>query len=181
MLATPQITELSGNGTECLYHVDLVAIESKSSRHGLPLSLTGSRLKCNRSNPCENCIKRGDAASCNYAQANSRKKNSSQQSNTPDDMQNRIDRLEGLVLSLMTNGSQSAGPAAAMAALSGESSADSTRLSQDHDIDEEGMEGAEESDTDQVTKSFGIMKMDNNKSYYISDAHWASVLNDVSL
>jgi hypothetical protein len=34
------------------------------------------------------------------------------------------------------------------------------------------MEGAEESDTDQVTKSFGIMKMDNNKSYYISDAQW---------
>ena len=92
-------------------------------------------------------------------------------------MQNRIDRLEGLVLSLMTNGSQSAGPAAAMAVLSGESSAGSAR---DIDVQEEGMEGAEESDTDQVTKSFGMMKMDNNKSYYISDAHWASVLNDVS-
>lgn len=95
-------------------------------------------------------------------------------------MQNRIDRLEGLVLSLMTNGSQSSGPAAAMAALSGESSAGSTRLSHELDIDEDEMEGAEESDTDQVTKSFGIMKVDNNKSYYISDAHWASVLNDVS-
>jgi hypothetical protein len=96
-------------------------------------------------------------------------------------MQNRIDRLEGLVLSLMTNGSQSAGPNAAMAAISGESSAGSTRFSHDLDAEEEGMEGAEESDTDQVTKSFGIMKMDNNKSYYISDAHWASVLSDVSL
>jgi hypothetical protein len=32
-------------------------------------------------------------------------------------MQNRIDRLEGLVLSLMTNGAQSAGPAAAQAAI----------------------------------------------------------------
>lgn len=140
-----------------------------------------SRLKCNRTNPCENCVKRGDAASCNYAQPNSRKKNSTQQvSNTPDDMQNRIDRLEGLVLSLMTNGSQSAGPAAAMAALSGESSTGSTRFSHDIDAEEDGMEGAEESDTDQVTKSFGVMKMDNNKSYYISDAHWVSVLNDVS-
>lgn len=141
----------------------------------------GSRLKCNRTNPCENCIKRGDAASCNYAQPNSRKKNPQQASTTPDDMQNRIDRLEGLVLSLMTNGSQSAGPNAAMAAISGESSAGSTQFSHDIDAEEEGMEGAEESDTDQVTKSFGIMKMDNNKSYYISDAHWASVLSDVSL
>lgn len=37
----------------------------------------------------------------------------------------------------------------------------------------------EESDTEQVTKSFGILKVDNNKYYYISDAHWASVLHEV--
>lgn len=95
-------------------------------------------------------------------------------------MQNRIDRLEGLVLSLMTNGNQSAGPAAALAAISGESSVGSTGLSNELDIDEYTPDGAEESDTEQVTKSFGVMKVDNNKSYYISEAHWASVLNDVS-
>lgn len=96
-------------------------------------------------------------------------------------MQNRIDRLESLVLSLMTNGSQSAGPAAAMAAISGTSSSGGS-LNQSHDIDldEETSNAPEESDTEQVTKSFGIMKVDNNKSYYISDAHWASLLNDVS-
>jgi len=92
-------------------------------------------------------------------------------------MQNRIDRLEGLVLSLMTNGNQSAGPAAALAAISGESTNGSTGLSNEIELDDD--EGPE-SDTDQVTKSFGIMKVDNNKSYYISEAHWASVLNDVS-
>ena len=141
------------------------------------------RLKCNRSNPCENCVKRGDANSCSYAQTNSRKKTLPQQTapTSPDDMQNRIDRLEGLVLSLMTNGNQSAGPAAALAAISGESSVGSTGLSNELDIDEYTPEGAEESDTEQVTKSFGVMKVDNNKSYYISEAHWASVLNDVSL
>ncbi|KAF7516545.1 hypothetical protein PCG10_002069 [Penicillium crustosum] len=177
MTPTPPSTNSSSAGHSPDYRV-------VRKRNRVPLSCGPCRhrkLKCNRTNPCENCVKRGDAASCNYAQPNSRKKNSTQQvSNTPDDMQNRIDRLEGLVLSLMTNGSQSAGPAAAMAALSGESSAGSTRFSHDIDAEEEGMEGAEESDTDQVTKSFGIMKMDNNKSYYISDAHWASVLNDIS-
>lgn len=97
-------------------------------------------------------------------------------------MQNRIDRLEGLVLSLMTNGNQSAGPVAALAAISADGSAGgSTGLSNEIDIDEDGEGGPEESDTEQVTKSFGVMKMDNNKSYYISEAHWASVLNDVSL
>lgn len=137
------------------------------------------RLKCNRGHPCENCVKRGDGPSCTYAQTGTRKKNSSQQASptSPDDMQNRIDRLEGLVLSLMTNGTQSDGPAAAMAAISGESTTGSTGLSNEIELDDD--EGPE-SDTEQVTKSFGIMKVDNNKSYYISEAHWASVLNDVS-
>ncbi|KAJ5817185.1 hypothetical protein N7447_009418 [Penicillium robsamsonii] len=177
MTPTPPSTNSSSAGHSPDYRV-------VRKRNRVPLSCGPCRhrkLKCNRSNPCENCVKRGDAASCNYAQSNSRRKNPSQQSpNTPDDMQNRIDRLEGLVLSLMTNGPQSEGPAAAMAAISGESSAGSARFSHDYDIEEEGMEGAEESDTDQVTKSFGVMKMENNKSYYISEAHWAAILHDIS-
>ncbi|KAJ5306799.1 hypothetical protein PENANT_c003G08153 [Penicillium antarcticum] len=177
MTPTPPSTNSSSAGHSPDYRV-------VRKRNRVPLSCGPCRhrkLKCNRSNPCENCVKRGDAVSCNYAQASSRKKNSPQQSssNSPDDMQNRIDRLEGLVLSLMTNGSQSAGPAAAMAAISGESSAGSAGPSHELDIDEEGM-GLEESDTEQVTKSFGVMKMDNNKSYYMGNAHWASILNDIS-
>jgi hypothetical protein len=93
-------------------------------------------------------------------------------------MQNRIDRLENLVLSLMTNGSQAAGPAAATAALSGNDSIGSAQNYQDLELDDDV--DVEESDTEAVTKSFGIMKVDNNKSMYISEAHWASVLNDVS-
>ncbi len=82
-------------------------------------------------------------------------------------------------MSLMTNGNQSAGPAAALAAISVESSAGSTGLSNEIDVDDIE-DDVEESDTEQVTKSFGVMKMDSGKSYYISEAHWASVLNDVS-
>ncbi|KAJ9381434.1 transcriptional regulator family: Fungal Specific TF [Paecilomyces variotii] len=156
-------------------------------RNRVPLSCAPCRhrkLKCNRSHPCENCVKRGDSASCTYAQPGVRKKTTLNQNAvaTPDDMQNRIDRLEGLVLSLMTNGSQSAGPTAAAAAISGHSSIDSGRTSNETNGpgDELEMDGQEESDTEQVTKSFGIMKVDNNKSYYISDAHWASVLNDIA-
>jgi hypothetical protein len=138
------------------------------------------RLKCNRSHPCENCVKRGDAGSCSYAQPGSRKKHalSNGTSNSPDDMQNRIDRLESLVLSLMTNGNQSAGPAAAVAALSTES-ATSGQSVQGVEVGDDAGDGQNDSDTESVTKSFGVMKVDNNKSYYISDAHWASVLNDV--
>ncbi|OOF96380.1 hypothetical protein ASPCADRAFT_206573 [Aspergillus carbonarius ITEM 5010] len=155
-------------------------------RNRVPLSCGPCRhrkLKCNRANPCENCVKRGDATSCSYAQANVRKKNTPQlsASSSPDDMQNRIDRLESLVLSLMTNGSQAAGPAAALAAISGNSSsAGSVPHTGDLDLEDESPNGPEESDTEQVTKSFGIMKVDNNKSWYFSEAHWATVMNDIA-
>ena len=145
-----------------------------------------NRLKCNRSIPCENCVKRGDAASCTYSAPVGRKKNQQNQSDlkTPDDMQNRIDRLEGLVLSLMTNGAQSAGPAAAAAAISSSTSGDSGQTSQS--IQESPMieddEEDEDSETEQVTKSFGVMKVDNkdSKTYYIGESHWAAILNDIA-
>lgn len=138
------------------------------------------RLKCNRAVPCENCVKRGDAPSCVYAQNGTRKRNLTNQSasSSPDDMQNRIDRLEGLVMSIMTNGPQSAGTDAATAAISGTGSSSTGPNTQDVELND-GEMGADESDTDKVTKSLGIMKVDNNKSFYISDSHWASVLHEV--
>ena len=142
------------------------------------------RLKCNRSQPCENCVKRGDSMSCSYAAPGSRKKHSTPSSSSggSDDMQNRIDRLEGLVLSLMTNGSQSAGPVAAQRALSLQSSPGSMEYPQDLEIDgvEENIAPrGEESDTEQVAQSLGVMKVDNNKSMYYGEAHWAAILSDV--
>ena len=126
--------------------------------------------------------------SCSYAAPGSRKKqsSSSQSSSSPDDMQNRIDRLEGLVLSLMTNGSQSAGPAAATRALSLNSSSGSMEYPQDVDIDRDDDDigivkgsGEEESETDQVVQSLGVMRVDNTKSMYYGDAHWAAILHDI--
>ena len=105
-------------------------------------------------------------------------------------MQNRIDRLEGLVLSLMTNGSQSIAPAAVAQALStGESSIGSGSLGPnlDNELDDSGMmdedaDGQEpESETDGVTKSFGILKVDaeRQKTFYVGEAHWAALLNEI--
>lgn len=102
-------------------------------------------------------------------------------------MQNRIDRLEGLVLSLMTNGSQSAGPAAAVAAIS-RSTSDSKgsgpmnlAMDQDNDMVKDEEEDGE-SDIDSVSNSFGILKVDNekHKSMYWGDSHWHMVLADIA-
>jgi hypothetical protein len=104
-------------------------------------------------------------------------------------MQNRIDRLEGLVLSLMTNGSSSAGPAAAAQAISGaDSSIGSGSLGPNLDaelddsqvMDDDNDEA--ESEVDGLNQSFGILKVDQEKqkTYYIGEAHWASLLNEIS-
>lgn len=145
------------------------------------------RLKCNRSQPCENCVKRGDAISCSYAAVGVRKKQAPlpPPNNSANGMQSRIDRLEGLVLSLMTNGSQSPGATAATRALSMSTSTGSMDYPQDVDIEaqENGTNkgGGEEveSETDQVSQSLGMMKVDNNKSMYFGEAHWATIMNDV--
>ncbi|KAG9230604.1 fungal-specific transcription factor domain-containing protein [Amylocarpus encephaloides] len=160
-------------------------------RNRVPLSCgpcRGRKLKCNRSHPCDNCTRRGDASSCSYAAPGSRKKNQSQGETTPDDMQNRIDRLEGLVLSLMTNGAQSAGPAAATAAVT-RTQSDSTgsfASPLELDRDEDGMikeeDEGENSETECVTNSFGHLKVDSDKgkSLYVGESHWHSVLADIT-
>jgi len=109
-------------------------------------------------------------------------------------MQNRIDRLEGLVLSLMTNGGSSGGPSAAQTAINGASAPASSTGSGnlgpnlDSQLDDSMMmqyngDGAEaESETDGVTKSLGILKVDQerNKTFYIGEAHWAALLSEIS-
>ena len=99
-------------------------------------------------------------------------------------MQNRIDRLEGLVLSLMSNGAGSAGPGAAAAFLSAAASTSTGSAEYPHDLDEEDHmikeEGeGEESDVEQVRKSFGFMRVDKNNSFYVADSHWVAILSDV--
>ncbi|KFY71765.1 hypothetical protein V499_08061 [Pseudogymnoascus sp. VKM F-103] len=149
-----------------------------------------TQLKCNRSIPCENCIRRGDAAGCAYAAPGPRRK-AAPAGSSPDDMQNRIDRLEGLVLSLMTNGSNAPGPTAAVAAVASERSGSTStstavddgemeKIKEEED-DGDGEEGGE-SDVDAVANSFGVLKVDaeTEKTMYIGDSHWHLVLADIA-
>ena len=93
------------------------------------------------------------------------------------------------MLSLMTNGSQSAGPAAAARALSVSASSSSlsyppdANASTDRRASDNGQlrgEGEEmESETEEVAQSLGVMKVYNDKSMYFGEAHWATILKDV--
>ncbi|CAK7568398.1 MAG: hypothetical protein SEPTF4163_006386 [Sporothrix epigloea] len=150
------------------------------------------RLKCDRGHPCSNCVKRdgGSASTCSYAAPSSRRK-SQNASASPDDMQDRIDRLENLVLSLMhtANGTEVATAATAADIISGSSapntvSSDSISPTEAKDTGSQAQEDVdEESDIDDgLATSLGVLKVDSDrgKSMYIGQEHWHTILSDIA-
>ncbi|KAJ9137389.1 Fungal specific transcription factor domain-containing protein [Coniochaeta hoffmannii] len=109
-------------------------------------------------------------------------------------MQNRIDRLEGLVLSLMHGGANidpssaaaAAAEANARAAATTTSATDSGSSAARRDQDDDGAmrdEGDEDSDIeDGLATSLGILKVDTDrgKSMYIGQEHWHTILADIA-
>ena len=105
-------------------------------------------------------------------------------------MQQRVERLENLLLSFATNGPQALGPGAAQRALSM-----STENASNEYTPETGMDmgesgegsslrrsvGVDESETEQVAQSLGVMKVDNSKAMYFGDGHWAAIIGEVCL
>ena len=96
-------------------------------------------------------------------------------------MQTRIDRLEGLVLSLITNNGQPGGTKAANKVL-----AQAARSSEHFDEDGPECEAGHlrdqdevESEVDEVAESVGIMKVDNDKPTFASEVHWYAILSEV--
>lgn len=102
-------------------------------------------------------------------------------------MQNRIDRLEGLVLSLMHGGANidaSSVVAATKAEPAVPSVTDSSDLRNEQD-DEQLMKDdvGEDSDVDDgLATSLGVLKVDadRGKSMYIGSEHWHTLLSDIS-
>ncbi|EHK40638.1 hypothetical protein TRIATDRAFT_320951 [Trichoderma atroviride IMI 206040] len=158
-------------------------------RNRVPLSCypCRTRKKCDRSHPCSNCTKRegNDTTSCSYAAPVTRKKSQNQADATPDDMQNRIDRLEGLVLSLM-HGGANIDPATATAA--GRAASTSQSLTDSSSSAKAGRDEAvtmveDDSDAEEsLVASLGVLKVDSDKgkSMYIGQEHWHTILSDIT-
>ena len=145
-------------------------------------SLTLFRLKCDRSTPCQNCTKRGDPSACSYTTPVSRRKTGSrsQASGRPGDMQNRIDKLEGFVLSLMSSGNDPLSSTTTNQAVSVSRSSNSLTPITPQSSEDTPREASVESETDRVAKSFGVLHVNNNQAAYIGDSHWATILNEIS-
>lgn len=142
--------------------------------------------KCDRNHPCSNCTKREGmgTTSCSYATPVTRKKNQSQGDSSPDDMQNRIDRLEGLVLSLMHGGANVDAASAAAAAATSRSVTDSASSAKVGRGDEAVMADDDENSDEEegLATSLGFLKVDTDKgkSLYVGQQHWHTILADIS-
>ncbi|KAJ2905067.1 fungal specific transcription factor domain-containing protein [Zalerion maritima] len=101
-------------------------------------------------------------------------------------MQNRIDRLESLVLSLMHGGATVSQPVSKGFASteSPNTNSSSARADLDHNVDT-GVENTPEdgdSDTDDLATSLGVLKVDydRGKSMYVGQQHWHTILSDIA-
>lgn len=97
-------------------------------------------------------------------------------------MQNRIDRLEGLVLSLMHNGANIE-TNAPRASLSTSQSVTDSGSSAQIARDEEATMAEDDSDVDDhLAKSIGVLKVDadRGKSMYFGQEHWHLILADIA-
>jgi hypothetical protein len=133
-----------------------------------------------------------DTLSCSYAAPVSRRKNQSQEEPSPDDMQNRIDRLEGLVLSLMHGGanieiSSAAGDPSSSggaASVTPPSTADTSSFPAKTETQDDGvMQDDDESDIDEgLANSLGVLRVDpvRMKSVYLGEEHWHTILIDIA-
>ncbi|KAM4059379.1 fungal specific transcription factor [Hirsutella rhossiliensis] len=119
--------------------------------------------------------------SCSYASPSARKKSQSQGDSSPDDMQNRIDRLEGLVLSLMHNGANIDSAASHVGASASHSVADSGSSAK-IGREEPAMVDDDSDVDDGLAASLGVLKVDTDKgkSMYIGQEHWHLILADIA-
>ena len=138
-------------------------------------------------------MRRNDVQSCTYATSTgaARRKQSAGSngsSSSADEMQSRIDRLEGLVLSLMSGNSNDVSPrhrdtrsSSSGAAVSYPNSRDGEGEDDDDmGYDETGGETEKQEDpVEEVRNALGIMKVHAGKSFYRGETHWAAILSEV--
>ncbi|KAK9241187.1 fungal-specific transcription factor domain-containing protein [Lipomyces kononenkoae] len=159
-------------------------------RNRVPLSCNFCRqrkLKCNRGHPCENCIKRGEEASCVYLNVpHTATHVASQQGLSPQifangalsgskratgvELQNRLDKLESLVLGLMHSSSGDS-----------DSPQDSNGDESNNQMPDFKPTNELAPDVDAVGESLGMMKLDKKgKAMYHGETHWGALLNELS-
>ena len=128
------------------------------------INTDGARLRCNRETPCQNCTARHEQTSCKYKDSKNGTR-TAQPSGDP--MQQRIDRLEGLVKHLIAQ-RQQAPPNQAV-------SSQGIR-----EYESSPLTTAAASDASDVACSAGTTIIDGVHSVYKGVDDWYDVLREVN-
>ncbi|KPM40995.1 hypothetical protein AK830_g5550 [Neonectria ditissima] len=160
-------------------------------RNRVPLSCTPCRSrkwKCDRNRPCSNCVKREgrNTNSCTYATSAAREKSARNGALSPGDMQNRIGRLEDLIVTLVhgdaniESPSRASGTAVTSVATTS-STSQSMGAGQNDEVNLEDCERYGNIGCD-LANSLGVLNIDlkKGKSVYIGQEHWQTILSGIS-
>lgn len=113
------------------------------------------KLKCDRQSPCKTCVDRGLALSCTYV----RIAPTAQEPKAPHSVHDRIDQLEKLVTSLMSEKEANHGTATPPAMPSFQ------QFGEDKDAE--------------ITNAPDRVRFNGDTTSYTNSAHWASILDGV--
>ncbi|KKK12426.1 hypothetical protein AOCH_003148, partial [Aspergillus ochraceoroseus] len=126
----------------------------------VPLSCGPCRIrkqKCNRQQPCQNCIVRNQPGACTFVGSQNR----TAPSRSPaENMQVRINRLETLVTSLVPRGDEKHG-ASSFSNLS-------------------PVRTPEITPPRQIQRGHGMLNVDGERSFYLGATHWSDVLHELN-
>lgn len=142
-----------------------------------------SRLKCCRTHPCTNCLKRGEAHSCTFVGRGPRGRSSHGRS-SPTHVQDRLQHLENLIMSFaqrkqqeepqpQIGSSPSSGTPPSL--LSREQSAMLTTASPPKP------EGSEPENEGSPPGGAGKLLVKDTGTSYIDSAHWKAILEEVGV
>jgi hypothetical protein len=139
-----------------------------------------NRLKCDRAQPCANCVRRGLAASCQYLRPAA--ETSPQTTLAPletEQMMNRIHELEQLVVSLRSTGNSTRPDVER-----NEDSNSSAPSSLGHERDIAPTPATSEDNSpsessEKICNAVGRMTIVNQQTVYVSDSHWSAILEKV--
>lgn len=112
-----------------------------------------SKLRCDRGHPCSNCIKKDEAAACNYDRPSGVGDNLSRRSEAGD----RLSHLESMVKQLIQSQSQALTPPH-----NNETTRDASPVRSDGHTDATG---------------FSNVRLENKQ--YVGSTHWSAVLDDI--
>ncbi|TGO22556.1 hypothetical protein BPAE_0163g00170 [Botrytis paeoniae] len=129
------------------------------------------KLKCDRNSPCNNCSKRDLSSSCTYIH-NSRAKISHAQRTRekPKDVQDRIQHLEELVVTLMKQAKDTTAPSKPTISPGFQSSK----------IKPRELSWPDDATISESADSIGRISVEDEVQNYVGGAHWAAILENIA-